>query len=239
LLGAVAALPAGAALPTARPGLAVLPASVSTYVDDIGATHIVGEVVNRGRANRWFVSVRATVRYAGAPPEVVQTYACRSVIPRGERSPFEVQFFAGRPVQGLSFAVVGVDTQRSRSRGITFVPPQQPFFDPTSGSLFLGGEVRNLGGVSYSYPAVCGSLYGPDGRVIRTTVSGQGMYTYQLPPRQKNVFNIFFQLVPPAPAGQYRWALWAEGCTNRDLAEGVCSLDVSSIPPGNPPRRPG
>jgi hypothetical protein len=225
-------------LPTRRPGLAVLTRSVSTYVDDVGATHIVGEVINRGAVNRWFVSVRATIRYQGAPAEVVPAYACRSVIPRGERSPFEIQLFARRPVAAVSFTVVGVDTRRSRSLGIRFVPPQEPFYDPTSGALFLGGEVRNLSNVFYWYPAVCGSLYGQDGRVLRTTVSAQAMYTYQLPPRQKNLFNIFFQVVPPAFLGQYRWALWAEGCTNRDVNEAVCSLDVSTIPIGNPPKRP-
>jgi hypothetical protein len=142
----------------------------SSYVDSIGARHVVGEVVNSlGQAAEF---VQITVNYYAGSTLVATdtTFSSLSVIPAGGDSPFEVLTYPGpagvtsfeasvtsftappgggrHPITGLSVAVSNTYTD-------------------VIGYLHVVGTVTNNSGATYTYVQPLIALYSAAGTVVR------------------------------------------------------------------------
>ena len=182
--------PIGTAAPTPAPTPTLIPAATpppkptptkaaiefltySSYWDDSGYFHIVGEVQNKGYTNVQYVEIVAT--YYDQQQNVIGTdftYSELDILVPGQKSPFDLSSYPDklpslktyriqvsyRTTVDQTFQGLSVSSQTSRTDNY--------------GYFEIVGEVRNSGGTTAEYVKIVATYYNSEGTVIGTD------YTY-------------------------------------------------------------
>jgi hypothetical protein len=162
----------------------------SSYIDNIGDFHVVGEVLNTGDVWLDFVKVTGTFRDVNKQIlDVTYTYASSNYLAPGTKGPFNVfetdsvksskianytlalDYKVANSTPGVSLAVQGAATE----------------MDP-AGDLNVVGEVKNIGLQASNSTQVVATYYDKTGKVIFVD------FTYtspeDIPPNQASSFRV-------------------------------------------------
>ncbi len=225
---AAATPPSGPAEALLKPirGLRVKPGTVNTIKDDVGAYHIMGEIVNGSGRKVMLPQVEAKIyqangRFLRSIP--VPTSCVVHMLPRAV-APFDVMFFETKPIGRVTLHVTGVVTTRKFPIGVSledlqyYVHPDA-WYDPMAGFVNVSGTIRNRSRSDYYYPEVCAAAFTSAGKFI---VVGQApTLTMQLPRGQTNAFSGDIGSYP-APAKVIGARIYFDACTEDDIVDNLC-----------------
>ena len=149
--------------------------SQSSYVNNIGSMHIVGEVLNQAPVTAKFVKIIAT--FYNANGQVIGTdftYADPSDLAPGQRAPFDIIVLEGSvPMYQMSSYELTVDSQQPSfpSAEFNYQPPvilSQSSHINNIGSMHIVGEVLNQAPVTAKFVKIIATFYNANGQVIGT-----------------------------------------------------------------------
>jgi len=139
----------------------------STFIDEAGYYHIVGEVKNTGDVWLQFVRVSATLKdQAGVIVDTSFTYTLLDRLPSNIASGFDiVELDTGKSAQIRGY------TLALEYREVTPLTTALEILNTSSSKNSLGwleivGEVRNNGDTISEYTKVTATFYGADGKVV-------------------------------------------------------------------------
>jgi hypothetical protein len=139
----------------------------STFIDEAGYYHIVGEVKNTGDVWLQFVRASATLKdQAGVVVDTSFTYTLLDRLPSNIASGFDiVELDMGKSAQIRSY------TLALEYREVTPLTTALEILNTSSSKNSLGwlqivGEVRNNGDTISEYTKVTATFYGADGKVV-------------------------------------------------------------------------
>lgn len=153
-------------IPPSEPTLAVQSGlraeGFSTFIDDQGILHILGDIANGTDVVKEVVVGAVLYNDAGQALDQVSGLTATEVIPPNGASPFEV---LATPPQGFAeFEVIieGFDSQRNPRLDLEF----ENVTENIGADYRLRGEIANPAGPLEEYVQVVATLYDPDDRVI-------------------------------------------------------------------------
>lgn len=153
--------------PSPTPSGVVVLDNASTYVDDLGDLHLVGEVLNTTNRPVAFVEVNADLLDGGGV--VVESsfaYTYLDLLPARSRTCFDVHFF-GEPVGWASYQFQA-PTYQSTSES----PPTLALlglsgsYEAATGFYRISGQVRNTGASSVAFVQPTGTVYNAQDQVV-------------------------------------------------------------------------
>jgi hypothetical protein len=207
-------------------GLRLKNATMNVIQDDIGAIHIMGEIVNASGRKVLFPAIEARLfrpngRFFRSVP--AYTSCVWHMKPNGV-APFDIQFFETARIGRVTITVKGVVSNRKTVDGVRFNNVRfkhRPvvWYDPLGGFVDVSGILRNLSRNDYYFPEVCAAAVNPRGRFL--AVGQVPTATLQLPRGQTNTFNGTIGSYPiQARVASVR--VYLAACTEDDLVENLC-----------------
>ncbi len=226
VLQPVAAAPEPAAGEGATParivGLRIKRGTLNAGQDDIGAFHILGEVLNA--SNKKVLLPQVEVRLIGANGQVFRTIpaytSCIFYMRPRDVAPFDVQFFEPKPIKDFQISVKGIVSNRQAMRGVSFSDLEFSIVPagPLAGFIQVGGIIRNRSRFDYLFPEVCVAGVNAQGKFV---IVGQvPTATLQLPRGQINTFQGQVGAYPVPTAAGVRF--YVKVCTEDDVVDFGC-----------------
>lgn len=178
-----APLPPSPTPPEVKEGLAIL--SHSSYIDDFGYFHLVGEVENVGSQNTELNKVAVTFfDSSGTPVVTASNYSYLDILIPGQKSPFEITLSTAPPVVNYKLESTWQVTTREpymdlNIQGITLEREEQDWG-------YLSGQIRNTGSEMVDVTIIVGTFYNGDGKVVGATLTFSDILP--LGPRESSPF---------------------------------------------------
>ena len=159
--------PPPTATPTPPPAVAEVQ-NASSYTDARGATHIVGEVLNRGTTALRPITVTATL-YDRANAVIGTAAAVPAPLPVGPGGRAALDITIQNPPAGLDHFGLAASAQVTSEAVPSGLEPVNPTSaaDPTTGLVRVTGQVRNTSAEVRRAIVVVAVFYDASGKVVR------------------------------------------------------------------------
>lgn len=185
------------------PGVTIRP-NYSSYEDDYGYIHIVGEVNNNTSANLRYVKITANLfNSSGTFLGSDYTFTELSNLPAWQKTCFDLVFYPKPPAGWTNFTfeplsyLTGGDPQPKLT-----AYNHSGSYNATYGWYEIIGLVRNDGSVTYNYVQPIATLYDASDTVIGCDYTFTN--TYPLSPGQSSSFELTFSDKDYSDAASYR-----------------------------------
>jgi len=147
--------------------------NLSTYYDNSGYLHVVGEVENVGDSDISFV--RLTASFYDSNDTIVGTdftYAMLDILPPKTKSPFEITLSDRKIARKVDHVrVVGAFQETLQKLSRTLLIPSHSSHTDSLGYLNIVGEIKNNGTQPSTYTKIVVTCYDNSGKVVAVDFS--------------------------------------------------------------------